>query len=67
MAGSRKIDKNILIMTHGNSIWALKMYLEEISPENILEVNIPNSTPRIYVFDKNLKKFSANYLWVVLK
>lgn len=57
-----KNGKNILIVADGNSIRALKMYLEEISPKDILKVNIPTGTPIMYVFDENLKKFSANYL-----
>jgi 2,3-bisphosphoglycerate-dependent phosphoglycerate mutase len=57
-----KNNKNILIVAHGNSLRALKMYLEDISPKDILKVNIPTGIPRIYVFDKNLKNFSAKYL-----
>lgn len=57
-----KTGKNILIVAHGNSLRALKMYLEAISPEDILKVNIPTGTPKMYVFDENLKNFSANYL-----
>lgn len=57
-----KNNKNILIVAHGNSLRALKMYIENISPENILKVNIPTGIPRMYVFDENLKNFSANYL-----
>jgi 2,3-bisphosphoglycerate-dependent phosphoglycerate mutase len=49
-------------VAHGNSIRALKMYLEEISPKDILKVNIPTGTPRMYIFDENLKNFSVNYL-----
>lgn len=57
-----KNNKNILIVAHGNSLRALIMYIENISPENILKVNIPTGIPRMYVFDENLKNFSANYL-----
>lgn len=57
-----KTGKNVLIVAHGNSLRALKMYLEAISPEDIVKVNIPTGTPRMYVFDENLKNFSANYL-----
>lgn len=47
--------KNVLIVAHGNSLRALIMYLEEISPEDIANVNIPNCLPRKYTFNNNLK------------
>jgi 2,3-bisphosphoglycerate-dependent phosphoglycerate mutase len=57
-----KVGKNVLIVAHGNSLRALKMYLENISPEAIVQVNIPTGTPRNYVFDKNMKITSVHYL-----
>jgi len=54
--------KNILIVAHGNSLRALKMYLEDISPENILKVNIQTGAPLMYVFNENLKNFSVKKL-----
>jgi 2,3-bisphosphoglycerate-dependent phosphoglycerate mutase len=56
--------KNILIVAHGNSLRALKMYLEDISPENILKVNIQTGAPLMYVFNENLKNFSVKNLGV---
>ncbi len=57
-----KTGKNILIVAHGNSLRALKLYLENISPEEIINVNIPTGMPRMYVFDENLKILSVNYI-----
>jgi 2,3-bisphosphoglycerate-dependent phosphoglycerate mutase len=57
-----KAGKNVLIVAHGNSLRALKMYLENISPEAIVQVNIPTGTPRNYVFDENMNISSVNYL-----
>lgn len=57
-----KMGKNILIVAHGNSLRALKMYLENISPEAIVKVNIPTGTPRNYVFDENMEILSVDYL-----
>ena len=54
--------KNVLIVAHGNSLRALKMYLENITPEAIVQVNIPTGTPRNYVFDENMRIMSVNYL-----
>jgi 2,3-bisphosphoglycerate-dependent phosphoglycerate mutase len=53
---------NVLIVAHGNSLRALKMYLENISPQDIVQVNIPTGTPRNYNFDENMKIVSVNYL-----
>lgn len=57
-----KTGKNILIVAHGNSLRALKMYLENISLVDIVQVNIPTGTPRNYVFDQRLKISSVDYL-----
>lgn len=57
-----KAGENVLIVAHGNSLRALKMYLENISPEAIVQVNIPTGTPRNYNFDKNMKIISVDYL-----
>lgn len=55
-------DKNILVVAHGNSLRALMMYLEKISPEKISEVNIPTGAPRVYTFSAHLKLVDALYL-----
>lgn len=57
-----KVGKNILIVAHGNSLRALKMYLENISSQAIVQMNIPTGTPRNYVFDEKMKTVSVNYL-----
>lgn len=57
-----KGGENVLIVAHGNSLRALKMYLENISPSAIVQVNIPTGTPRNYIFDENMKIISVNYL-----
>jgi 2,3-bisphosphoglycerate-dependent phosphoglycerate mutase len=57
-----KGGENVLIVAHGNSLRALKMYLENISSSAIEQVNIPTGTPRNYDFDENMKIVSVNYL-----
>jgi 2,3-bisphosphoglycerate-dependent phosphoglycerate mutase len=57
-----KSGKNVLIVAHGNSLRALKMYLENISSEEIVKVNIPTGTPRLYTMDENLKVLQVEYL-----
>jgi phosphoglycerate mutase (EC 5.4.2.1) len=43
-----KDDKNVLVVTHGNSLRALVMYLEDIPEDVILTVEIPTGQPIIY-------------------
>lgn len=57
-----KSGKNILIVAHGNSLRALLMYLENISPLAIVKINVPTGTPRLYDLDTDLKIRSVNYL-----
>ena len=47
---------------HGNSLRALVKYLDNLTPEQILEVNIPTGTPLVYEFDDNFKVIKHYYL-----
>ena len=53
---------DVLITAHGNSLRGLVMHLENISPEDIAEHNIPTGVPRLYTFDESLRVRSAGYL-----
>ena len=44
---------NILVAAHGNSLRALIMELEEISPEEIVELEISTGVPLVYKFKEN--------------
>lgn len=57
-----KENKNILIVAHGNSLRALMMYLEDISPDAISGINLETGIPRVYQFSDNFKLLSAEYL-----
>lgn len=48
-----KKGENVLIVAHGNSLRALIMYLEHLSPEEILEREITTGIPITYIFDEN--------------
>lgn len=54
--------KNVLIAAHGNSLRAILMYVENLTKEEILEVNIPTGNPRVYELDTNLTVLSKRYL-----
>lgn len=57
-----KADKNILITAHGNSLRALVMHLESLSPQQIAEFNIPTGVPRKYEFSTEMKVTAVAYL-----
>lgn len=54
--------ERVLIVAHGNSLRSLVQYLEDMSPEEILELNIPTGSPLVYELDENLKPISKRYL-----
>jgi 2,3-bisphosphoglycerate-dependent phosphoglycerate mutase len=43
--------KNVLISAHGNSLRAIVMYLDELTREQVIELNIPNGVPIVYDCD----------------
>ena len=53
---------DVLVTAHGNSLRALVMHLEGISPDEIAELNIPTGAPRRYSFTDDLSVRSADYL-----
>ena len=57
-----KAGKRVIIAAHGNSLRALVKYLDNLTPEEILEVNIPTGTPLVYEFDDDLKVIRHYYL-----
>jgi len=57
-----KAGKNVLIVAHGNSLRALMMYLEHISPEAIADLNLATGVPRLYEFTPSLELIKASYI-----
>ena len=57
-----KIDKNILISAHGNSIRAICKYLFNLDENKITKLEIPTGNPLILKFDENKKLISEKYL-----
>ena len=55
-------NKNVLITGHGNSLRALVMHLEKLSPKQIAEFNIPTGVPRKYILSDQMKLVTASYL-----
>jgi len=57
-----KDGKRVLIAAHGNSIRALVKYLDNISEQEIVELNIPTGIPLVYELDADLKPLRHYYL-----
>jgi len=54
--------KRVVIAAHGNSIRALVKYLDNVSDEEIVSLNIPTGVPLVYELDDELKPVKSYYL-----
>ena len=57
-----RAGKRVIIAAHGNSLRALVKYLDGISDEDIVELNIPTGIPLVYELDAALKPLRNYYL-----
>jgi 2,3-bisphosphoglycerate-dependent phosphoglycerate mutase len=57
-----KSGKRVIIAAHGNSLRALVKYLDEMSEEEIVKLNIPTGIPLVYELDEELKPIKHYYL-----
>lgn len=62
MAPAILSGKRVLVAAHGNSIRALVKYLDNISDQDIVGLNIPNGIPLVYELDAALKPVRHYYL-----
>ena len=62
IAPAIKDGDRVLIAAHGNSIRALVKYLDDISDNDIVELNIPTGMPLVYELDDDLKPLNRYYL-----
>lgn len=62
IAPTIKAGKKVLIAAHGNSLRALVKYLDNVSEEDIIRLNIPTGVPLVYELDKDLKPIKHYYL-----
>lgn len=46
--------ENVLVVAHGNSLRSIIKYLENISDDDIMSVEIPTGVPYVYELDDNL-------------
>ncbi len=57
-----KAGKNVVIAAHGNSLRALVKHLDNISDDDIVNLNIPTAQPLVYELDDNMKPIRSYYL-----
>ncbi len=62
IAPTIKSGKRVLIAAHGNSLRALVKYLDGVSDEAIVKLNIPTGMPLVYELDEKLRPIKHFYL-----
>ena len=62
VAPAVRSGQRLVIAAHGNSIRAIVKYLDGISDDAIVNLNIPNGIPLVYELDANLKPIRSYYL-----
>lgn len=62
MAPAIRTGRRLVVSAHGNSIRALVKYLDGISDDAIVGLNIPNGIPLVYELDDDLKPLRHYYL-----
>jgi 2,3-bisphosphoglycerate-dependent phosphoglycerate mutase len=55
-------NQRVLVAAHGNSLRALVKYLDGISDDAIVELNIPTGIPLVYELDASLRPIRSRYL-----
>ncbi|MFX1588225.1 MAG: 2,3-diphosphoglycerate-dependent phosphoglycerate mutase [Promethearchaeota archaeon] len=57
-----KSGKKVIISAHGNSLRALVKYLDALSEEEVVNLDIPTGIPLVYELDDELKPINNYYL-----
>ena len=57
-----KAGKKVVIAAHGNSLRALVKYLDDLSEEEVLKLNIPTGIQLVYELDDQLQPIKRYYL-----
>ena len=62
IAPTVRTGKSVIIAAHGNSLRALVKYLDDVSDQDIVGLNIPTGQPLVYELDHDLKPLKHYYL-----
>ncbi|MDF2432020.1 MAG: 2,3-bisphosphoglycerate-dependent phosphoglycerate mutase [Mucilaginibacter sp.] len=57
-----KKDKKVIVCAHGNSLRALVQYIDHLSDEDVIKLDIPTGIPLIYELDEGLNSIKHYYL-----
>lgn len=62
IAPAVRSGRRVIISAHGNSLRALVKYFDNVSEDEIINLNIPTGIPLVYELDDNLRKLKGYYL-----
>ncbi len=62
IAGSLREGKDVLVVAHGNSLRGLVKYLDHVSEEEIVAMDIPTGIPLVYELNGDLSPIRHTYL-----
>ena len=62
IAPAIRAGRNVLIAAHGNSLRALIKHLDNVSDDDIVNLNIPTGQPLVYELDDDLRPIRHYYL-----
>jgi 2,3-bisphosphoglycerate-dependent phosphoglycerate mutase len=57
-----KQGKNVLVSAHGNSLRSIVMFLDNLTKEQVIALNLDTGIPRVYEMDTHLKILSSKDL-----
>ena len=57
-----RAGRSLIIAAHGNSLRALIKYLDHVSDDDIVELNVPTGAPLVYELDDDLRARTHYYL-----
>jgi 2,3-bisphosphoglycerate-dependent phosphoglycerate mutase len=55
-------NQKVIVCAHGNSLRALIQYIDHLSDEEVIQLDIPTGTPLIYELDDGLERIRHYYL-----
>jgi len=62
IAPAVKSGRSVIVAAHGNSLRALIKYLDNVSDQEIVGLNVPTGQPLVYELDADLKPLKSYYL-----
>jgi 2,3-bisphosphoglycerate-dependent phosphoglycerate mutase len=62
IAPELRSGRNVLVVAHGNSLRAMVKMLDDVSENEIVELNIPTGVPLLYELNEELKPRACRYL-----